>query len=54
MTKAGSWIAEISAEIMAENKTTFNVDTKYCEYVLIGDNITLNVYPPKGKATQFS
>ncbi|CAB4028249.1 Hypothetical predicted protein [Paramuricea clavata] len=31
---------------MAENKTTFNVDTKYCEYVLIGD-ITLNVYPSK-------
>ena len=53
MTKAGSWIAEISAEIMAENKTTFNVDTKYCEYVLIGE-ITVNVYPQKGIATQFS
>jgi hypothetical protein len=53
VTRAGSCIAETSAKLMAENKTTFNVDTKYCEYVLIGE-ITVNVYPQKGIATQFS
>lgn len=42
---------------MAENKDskmTYNVDTNYCEYVFIGDNITVNVYSQKGKAIWFN
>ncbi|CAB3986691.1 Hypothetical predicted protein, partial [Paramuricea clavata] len=41
---------------MAENKDskmTYHVDTNYCEYVLIGDNITVNVYSQKGGEPQF-